>query len=115
MVLTRPDVRYDVNSSDHDWFRHVAWVPERISNGNVALQMDHWVAMPRALAERFYLLGKVLGCSPSDKCCRKIDKPESLWEYFTGAVHGPRSCRCANISTFWRKVRVGTIQRTFDA
>ena len=114
VVLTRPDVGYHVNRNGRDWFRDVAWIPGWISNGNVALQMDHWVAMPRALAERFYLLCKVLSCSPSEQCCRKIDKPESPWEYFTGAVHGPNSCQCANITTPWKGVRVGHIQRTFD-
>jgi hypothetical protein len=113
VILTRPDLRYDVNRNDHDWFRDVAWVPEWISNGSVALQMDHWVAMPRALAERFYLLGKVLSCSPSDKCCRKIDRSESLWEYLTGAVHGNfGQCSCSNITTPFRRAKVAQIQRT---
>ena len=108
VILTRPDLRYRMARLKH----LLAWVPEWISNGNVALHSDFWVAMPRALAERFYLLGKVLSCSPSDKCCRKIDKSESLWEYFTGAVHGPNSCTCANISTAWKRAKVGYVQRT---
>ena len=108
VILTRPDLRYRMARLKH----LLAWVPEWISNGNVALHLDFWVAMPRALAERFYLLGKVLSCSPSDKCCRKIDKSESLWEYFTGAVHGPNSCKCANISTAWKRDKVGYVQRT---
>ena len=114
VILTRPDLRYDVNRNDHDWFRDVAWIPEWISNGSVALQMDHWVAMPRALAERFYLLGKVLSCSPSEQfCCRKIDRSESLWEYLTGAVHGNfGQCSCSNITTPFRRAKVAQIQRS---
>lgn len=65
VILTRPDLRYRMARLKH----LLAWVPEWISNGNVALHLDFWVAMSRALAER-----KVLSCSPSDTCCRKIDK-----------------------------------------
>eukprot|EP00435_Cladocopium_sp_Y103_P059143 s1620_g21.t1 len=106
VILTRPDMRYDVS-------RDVAWVPKWVSKGKVALQMDFWVAVPRALAERFFLLGKILTCSPSDHfCCRKIDRSESLWEYLTGAVHSSKGCKCSNITTPWKKVKVGKIQRT---
>jgi hypothetical protein len=27
-------------------------------------------------------------------------------------VHGPNSCKCANISTAWKRAKVGYVQRT---
>lgn len=116
VVLTRPDLRYHVTRHRLHWRRAVAWVPKWVSQGHVAHQSDFWVAMPRALAERIYLFGKILSCSPAEQfCCRKIDRSESLWEYLTGAVHGPFwPCNCSNITTRSRTAPVGEIQRIAD-
>eukprot|EP00435_Cladocopium_sp_Y103_P045014 s2034_g12.t2 len=60
VILTRPDLRYGVTRDSHRWNRDIipwARVPKWISKGNVALQMDFWVDMPRALAERVFCNG----------------------------------------------------------
>ena len=111
VVLTRPDLQYIT-----DMLRNLTWVPKWVSEGHVAHQTDFWVAMPRVLADRFYNFGKVLTCSPAEHfCCRKIDRSESLWEYLTGAVHGPFwPCSCSNITTPSKTAQVGKILRKAD-
>ena len=110
VILTRPDLKYDQARLTHE----LASIPSWLRKGQVVLQMDHWTAMPRPLAQRFHALGKVLSCSPQEECCRKIDRSESLWEYLTGAVHGNFGrCACSNITTPYTKVIIAQIQRTF--
>lgn len=117
VVLTRPDLRYNITSIKGGSLLRL------VQAGKVVLQNDQWMAMPRKVASRVYALGKLLNCMPGRRCCRRIDKPESLMEYLTGAVHdfhrslhpGDRgesmSCQCSNVSTPFRRVKVGQIQR----
>lgn len=93
VVLSRPDLQYDAPASDY-----ADQLFSNVYNGTAAHESDHWMALPRKVAQRLMPAGpKLLTCAPGQKCCKKIGRSEDMFEYKLGmpiAYSGP--CKCSD-------------------
>lgn len=87
-ILARPDLEYKSVVPDN--------LLQEAYDGEAVADSDHWMAMPRAMADGLITnYNAFANCAPGDSCCGKITKSEELFEYLLGfeiALSG--SCEC---------------------
>lgn len=93
VVLARPDIMYYPSDSP----LMGAHFFDELRKGIVVHESDHVFVLPRAVAQRLASDGKkILSCSPGEKCCRKVQQSEDMFEFKLGfQVKYSGSCGCS--------------------
>lgn len=94
VVIARPDLIY-WSPFPEDFLSDV------FNNDTVVHDSDHFIAMPRHVANGLVPKGrKLVDCAPGMKCCGKANRVEDLLEFLLGvSVAHAGNCQCAESYT----------------